>query len=139
MASNPYETSINMAIKAIENVQEPYKLQAFSVILAHLLNGQSRATPPEQSRVPQVKTQVRPDTGDARPGPKSWIRELIAEGSFEKPKSSKEILLALNERGHILKPQDITKPLADLVSEKLLRRSQMKSETGKDLMHWVNR
>jgi len=71
-------------------------------------------------------------------GTKTWLEELIEEEFFKTPKSGKNILEALDERGHILKSTDITNPLALLVNDKKLRRRKMAVEGGKSQLHWYN-
>jgi hypothetical protein len=140
MTSSPdYDKAVETAKKAVENIEEPYKIPSFTAILSHILNGScSTETIPRTKKVKTSEPKPK-DNSEARPGPKSWIRELIAEGFFKKPKSSREILNALDERGHILTPQNVTRPLADLVNERLLRRKSMMPKDGKKkVMHWVN-
>ncbi len=138
-SSSDYDEAVKTAKKAVENIEEPYKIPSFTVILGHILNSKSSTKTTQVPKQPRLLNLNQKDNLEVRPGPKAWTRELITEGFFEKPKSSREILDALNERGHILTPQDITKPLADLVDERLLRRKSMMQEDGKKkVMHWVN-
>lgn len=132
-----YSELIRKAKDAVESVDDPFKIPAFSAILTKLLDGKDNSTtiPSEQKKELARKSDER----QIDVGPKAWIRELIEEGYFKQPKNSKDILEILDERGHILKPQDITRPLADLVKERFLRRKKMSPQKGnKAVVRWMN-
>lgn len=90
----------------------------------------------------KVKTKASSSRGGSKPskdGPKAWLRELVKEGFFKKPKSSNAIREELETRSHHLKATDMTQPLEALCHEKLLRRKKETPDGGsKALLHWVN-
>lgn len=110
---------------------------AFDRILEHLLQTDLQSV--EKNKTVKIAPKVKvPGDLKAKPGTKTWLEELIEENFFKTPKSSKNILEALDERGHILKSTDITGALALLVNEKKLRRQKMAVEGRKAQLHWYN-
>lgn len=110
---------------------------AFDRILEHLLQTGFHPV----GKIKTVKTSSKTKTPKdlkAKPGTKTWLEELIDDDFFKTPKSGKDILKALDERGHILKSTDITMPLSLLVNDKKLRRRKMTTEGSKSQLHWHN-
>lgn len=66
----------------------------------------------------------------SKPGPTSWVLELNEEGYFQEPRSTRDILDALAERGHVLTGSDLTWPLKELANRKILRRQKRAAESG---------
>lgn len=84
------------------------------------------------------KTSKKP-TAKKNTGTMIWLEELKEEKCFEMPKNSSEILTALEERGHHLKPSDLTRPLQQCTKRKILRRKKMAlAESGKQVWHYSN-
>lgn len=110
---------------------------AFDRILQYLLQNNLSTVSPVKTTQNDEKVKPKKDS-TVKAGTKTWLEELIEEEFFKTPKSSKNILEALNERGHILKSTDITGALALLVKEKKLRRRKMDVEGGKSQLHWYN-
>lgn len=110
---------------------------AFDRILERLLQADLHSG--EKIKTVNIAPKVKiPKELKAKQGTKTWLEELIDEDFFKTPKPSKSILEALNERGHILKSQDITMPLSLLVIEKRLRRRKLPVEGSKPQLHWYN-
>lgn len=131
---------VSMAERAVIKMADPeLRRIAFDRILEHLLrtHPEELASPePARARVAKVN---KVEDGSTKPGPKAWIRELADDDFFKNPKTNAAIRIALDERGHILKASDLTQPLADLVTEKMLRRKKMvPEEGGKSQLHWHN-
>lgn len=130
--------SANNFSKVIED--KDLRKVAFDRLLEYLLFGERSL----QTDFPKKRklSNSKPDKTDRtapKPGPKKWIDELIEDGLFSKPLTNGRIRTLLNERGHILKATDITKPLASLVTDKKLRRMKLISEKSKkEQVHWVN-
>ncbi|HEX4372561.1 MAG TPA: hypothetical protein VHZ50_04560 [Puia sp.] len=152
MTSDPtnYAKLFEEAEKAVSGIKnEKLKEIAFEKLLNLLLKDNAPAGDEEgedekdekpKSRKAKVKKSF--GKGGAKPskdGPKAWLRELVEEGFFKKPKSSSEIREELETRSHHLKATDLTKPLEALCHEKLLRRKKEASDVGgKAVLHWVN-
>jgi len=124
------------AEKVVGGVTDPeLRRVAFDRVLQHFLQSSQHVGKPP----PHAPARVKADKGSTKPGPKTWLQELADEGFFATPKHLAAIREALDERGHILKPQDLTAPLANLVKEKVLRRKKMSAqEGGKAQVHWYN-
>jgi len=112
---------------------------AFDRVLQYLLQNNYSTDLPKKTTDNKIKVKVKAKKDStAKAGTKTWLEELIEEDFFKNPTSSKNILEALDERGHILKSTDITFALALLVKEKKLRRRKMAVEGGKLQLHWYN-
>lgn len=128
------------AEKAVNSIGDAeLKKIAFDRTLEHLfkIGGSQSSDGKKESHKTQV-TKAK-NNGAVKPGPKTWIQELIDEDFFKLPRTNGSIRESLDGNGHILKASDITNPLASLVSERKLRRTKMVVEsTGKTQVHWVN-
>jgi hypothetical protein len=125
--------------KVVGNIADSeLKKIAFDRILERLLQIGLPKTAEETKKVEFLKTKVEKDSLP-KPGPKTWIRELVDDDFFNAPRTNGHIRMALDERGHILEATDLTSPLDSLVKDKVLRRKKMPAEEGgKDQVHWVN-
>jgi len=124
---------------------------AFDKLVTHLLSGASgggEGQDPEE-RTPLKKSPTKPSAGKTskkkddqkttKAGPKGYLTELLKEGFFSKPKSSREIREELEARSHHLEASDLTAPLQLLCHEKLLRRKkESNKEGGSGRLSWVN-
>jgi hypothetical protein len=63
----------------------------------------------------------------ARRGPKGYIRELIDDGFFKKPKTIAEVKAELANRGHHIALTSLSGPLQGLCQDKVLRRHRARS------------
>lgn len=129
------------AEKAVTKTTDPeLRRIAFDRVLQHLL----QTGLPERTVAPKIATTQtarakKAKKDSTKPGPKAWLQELADEGFFKIPKTNAAIRAALDERGHMLKPTDLTFPLSSLVKEKVLRRKKMAPEEGgKSQVHWHN-
>lgn len=148
--STNYAKLFEDAEKAVSGIKnEKLKEIAFDKLLNHLLKDNSPASDDEveierdekpKRRKAKVKTSsTRVGSKPSKDGPKAWLRELVEEGFFKKPKSSSAIREELETRSHHLKATDLTLPLQALCHEKLLRRKKESPEGGgKAVLHWVN-
>jgi len=127
------------AEQAVSNIADSeLKKIAFDRVLERLLQTGSVKSREGVQEVGHSKDRNGKDNS-SKPGPKTWIRELVNDGFFKTPKTNSAIRTALDERGHILKATDLTNPLASLVNEQVLRRKKMPAEDGgKDQVHWHN-
>lgn len=150
--STNYAKLFEDAEKAVSGIKnEKLKEIAFDKLLNHLLKDHSPVGDDEDEeekdekpkrRRAKVKAKVSSNGGGSKPskdGPKAWLRELVEEGFFKKPKSSSAIREELETRSHHLKATDLTQPLEALCHEKLLRRKKETPDGGaKAVLHWVN-
>jgi hypothetical protein len=129
------------AEKAVTNITDPdLRRVAFDRLLQHLLQtGLPKRIVTRKTATAQTTSARKAEKDSAKLGPKAWLQELAVEGFFKTPRANVAIRAALDERGHILKPTDLTHPLASLVKEKILRRKKMAPEEGgKSQIHWHN-
>ena len=61
-------------------------------------------------------------------GPKAYVRELIEEGFFKKPKTIAEVRAELGNRGHHIAITSLSGPLQKLCQERALRRHKGTSD-----------
>ena len=136
--SEKLQELISEAEVATSKITDPeIRRVAFDRVLEYLLQNNLPTDSPKKITHNEGKVTAKKDL-IAKEGTKAWLEELIEENFFKNPKSGKNILEALDERGHILKSTDITAPLALLVSEKKLRRRKMAVEGSKPQLHWYN-
>ncbi len=138
-----FASLISEAEKAVESVKEPrLKEIAFERVLNHLLTSSVELSENKDKNLKKTNRRARTKSTKASPktdGPLVWLRELVEEGFFKKPKSSKDIQDELDKRSHRLKATDLTMPLQIICREKLLRRDRIaKGEGDKKLLHWFN-
>lgn len=142
MGQNPnidFAQIILDAEQAVGNIADSeLKKIAFDRVLERLLQIGFLKSGEETQKAKSSKNKNDKDNS-SKPGPKTWVRELVDEDFFTTPRTNGAIRLALDERGHILKATDLTNPLDGLVKEKVLRRKKMPTEdNGKDQVHWHN-
>ena len=103
------------AVSGIKN--EKLKEIAFEKLLNHLLKDNSTEDEEEEEKDEKPKkkrtigkraTSTSSGTSkSSKDGPKAWLRELVEEGFFKKPKSSGAIREELETRSHHLKASDL--------------------------------
>ncbi len=133
---NPkHEEDLRDAVKRAEAATSDIKDKelrkvAFETLLSHLL--ETRETPAirgaTQPETPRSAKQARPVK--KKSGPMVWLEEMVDDGFFKQPRTSKEILDELASRGHNLRLSDITDQLQQLVQNRRLRRKKEASEEG---------
>ncbi|MEW6213723.1 MAG: hypothetical protein AB1478_00750 [Nitrospirota bacterium] len=132
---------IQEAEHSVKDIKDPQmKLIAFGEVIKFLLWGRS------QTYAKRFRKKTLRTTGTAKlrkskkdEGTMRWLEELKEEKYFEKPKNTKEILTALGERGHHLKPSDLTWPLQECTKRRILRRKKMTPVEGrKPVWHYSN-
>ena len=124
--------AVECAAAAVAEVKdEELRRIAFDRILQHLLgmdgsNRPAAAPEPRSEHAPRLKARARSGSrSSVTAGPKNWVAELIADGLFDEPRSGPAIVEALNERGHNVTYQDLTRQLVSLTKERKLRRKKM--------------
>lgn len=127
----------SQAEEAVQSVKDPeLRKVAYEKVLARLLD----EGPSSRRRVESSNPRFRAPT-DAKPkarsGPMVWLREMVEEGFFKKPKTAPEILARLKEAEHHLEYPAITGQLKSLCNQHILRRVSASDEKGKRAA-WVN-
>jgi hypothetical protein len=132
---------VQQAKQAVKEIEDPQmKLMAFGEILRFLLGHQAQPTERTTRRKTRKAGAVsKAQTSTKSKGTMAWLEELKQEGFFEKPKNTSETLSRLEERGHHLQTSDLTWPLKELATRKILRRKKMElGEGGKQVWHYSN-
>lgn len=131
---------VEKAEQIISIIKDPQlKSVAFGRVLDFLLHGRESGGKEATEYVDRVRKIKKVERTKKSDGPKTWMEELIEEGFFEKPKTVKELLSALEERDHHLKNSDMQPYLRIFMKEKRLRRKKQASkEGGKPVWHYSN-
>jgi hypothetical protein len=121
-----YPDLVEEAERSVQGVKDPeLKRIAFQKVLDDLLGG---ATPgkqkPKQARVRSSSKKVRKTP---QGGPTTYLREMIEEGFFKKPKAITDVKVELENRGHHIPLTSLSGPLQGLCKRKLLRRQKKDS------------
>lgn len=128
--ASTYLTKILIKAEELTEVVRDPQLRkiAFEQVIRHLLGEHE---PPLRRSKPRIQSQERLAPQPSKPGPKAWIKDLIDESFFSEPRSTKQILQALAERGRVLETKDITWQLSQLVKDKVFRRKKRTEEADK--------
>lgn len=144
VGNTDFSSLIAEAEKAVEKMKEPrLKEIAFERVLDYLLSTSitnAKIIGKTASHSPKVGLAKLPSKPSSKSdGPLAWVRELVDDNFFSKPKSSKDIQDELVKQSHRLKPSDLTLPLQTLCHEKKLRRDKIApADGGKKVFHWFN-
>ena len=128
MKTKPYAELVTQAEEATKAIKDPeLRRVAFERVLDDLLSGggtvSTAATPPKRSNRAPRKA-ASPKRGG---GPKTYVRELIDDGFFKKPKTIAEVKAELANHGHHIALTSLSGPLQKLCQERLLRRHKATS------------
>jgi hypothetical protein len=135
--SKPYADLVTQAEQATKAINDPeLRRVAFERVLDHLLAGSTSSTP-QEALAPS------PSTARAQPpakvkkgrGPKGYIRELVNDGFFKRPKTIAEVKAELANRGHHIALTSLSGPLQSLCQERVLRRHKAKPDKGKKVAY----
>jgi hypothetical protein len=117
-----YSELVEQAEKAVQSVKDPeLKGIAFQKVLEELLAGGTGS-----ERVQERRTSSRSGSKrkSARGGTSTYLRELVAEGFFKKPKGITDVKVELENRGHHIPLTSLSGPLQTLCKERKLRRQR---------------
>jgi hypothetical protein len=135
-SEKPYAELVSQAEKAVAAIKDPeLRRVAFERVLDDLLSAADTAAHPGKAASPiqsrQSSRQPLAKSGKGR-GPKSYVRELLDDGFFKKPKTIAEVKAELANRGHHIVITSLSGPLQQLCQERVLRRHKAEaSEKGK--------
>lgn len=121
---------VKQAEQAVKGVSDPeLRRVAFEKILNALLEGvESDGHTTVSKRRKATSSPRSPKKTASKPqGPTGYIRELIEDGFFSKPKSLPQVKAELENRGHHIAATSLSGPLQSLCKEKTLRRQKTKS------------
>lgn len=125
--SQNYPELVQQAEQAVQGVKDPnLKSIAFQKVLEELLSGgtSSVATPRARTGKSAGKAGRGKTTRQPRGGPKAYVREMIEEHFFKKPKTITEVKVELENRGHHIPLTSLSGPLQQLCQGKELRRTR---------------
>ena len=127
--SKPYADLVTQAEEATRAIKDPeLRRVAFERVLDDLLSGGGTAT---QGGARAAKPVARSPRTAAKPkkrgGPTGYVRELIDDGFFKKPKTIAEVKAELANRGHHIALTSLSGPLQSLCQGRVLRRHKAKA------------
>lgn len=128
----PYAELVVQAEQATKAIKDPeLRRVAFERVLDDLLSGGGTPTPGETRPTKRGTRPIRP-AGKAKVshGPKGYVRELIDDGFFKKPKTMAQVKAELGNRGHHIAITSLSGPLQQLCQERALRRQKAASNDG---------
>ena len=127
--SKPYAELVTQAEEATRAIKDPeLRRVAFERVLDDLLSGGGTTTQTGARAPKQVERSTRRATRPKKStGPKGYVRELIDDGFFKKPKTIAEVKAELANRGHHIAITSLSGPLQSLCQNRVLRRHKTKS------------
>jgi hypothetical protein len=123
----PYAEMVIQAEEVTKAIKDPeLRRVAFERVLDDLLSGdesvsKKKAATKQSAPVKGIGTKQK------NSGPKGYVRELIDEDFFNKPKTIAEVKAELANRGHHIALTSLSGPLQSLCQDRLLRRHKAKS------------
>lgn len=109
---------------------------AFERVLEDLLAGSTSPTPREAPPPsPRTVGAQPPRKAKKSRGPKGYIKELVEEGFFKKPKTIAEVKAELANRGHHIALTSLSGPLQSLCQERVLRRHKARPDRAKKVAY----
>jgi hypothetical protein len=121
-----YAELVTQAEQAVASVKDPeLKQVAFQKILEHLLT--SDVVPSSSKRAEKRDQRAQPKKHKAAndAGPTAYIKEMVEEGFFKKPKTIAETRTELGNLGHHIPVTSLSGPLQSLCKGKVLRRQKV--------------
>ena len=122
---------VKQAEQAVKGVTDPeLRRVAFEKILSALLAKEGLGVGSTQAKGKPLPASGPFSNRKAKrkaQGPKTYIREMIDEGFFAKPKSLPQVKAELENRGHHIAVTTLSGPLQALCQDKLLRRQKTKA------------
>lgn len=127
--SKPYAELVTQAEDATKAIKDPeLRRVAFERVLDDLLSGGGTATPSRARALKQVERSTRASAKLKKTsGPKGYVRELVDDRFFKKPKTIAEVKAELANRGHHIALTSLSGPLQTLCQERVLRRQKAKA------------
>jgi hypothetical protein len=127
--AKPYAELVAQAEEATKAIKDPeLRRVAFERVLDDLLAGAGTASESRaRSTKPTQRAARTPARAKTNRGPKGYIRELIDDGFFKKPKTISQVKAELGNRGHHIALTSLSGPLQSLCKDRVLRRHKAKA------------
>jgi membrane protein involved in colicin uptake len=127
--SKPYAELVTRAEEATAAIKDPeLRRLAFERVLDDLLVGGVRSTQGASRSAGSAKRPARKElSAKVNRGPKGYIRELLDDGFFKKPKTIAQVKVELANRGHHIAVTSLSGPLQSLCQARALRRHKAKA------------
>jgi hypothetical protein len=145
MAQPPdYASYVAQAENAVKGLKDPeLKRIAFQKVLDDLLEGTGGGRAPSDGpRRPAKKTSrsraATEKTKPTRSGPSAYVRELIEEDFFKKPKTISNVKVELENRGHHIPLTSLSGPMQSLCKARELRRKRTDEPGSKKTFVYSN-
>lgn len=126
-----YAELVAQAEQAVAGVKDAeLRRVAFERILNDLLagGGEAQSTKPASS-ARAARNAASKLSAKKRSGPQEYVREMIDDGFFKKPKTISEVKAELENRGHHIPLTSLSGPMQKLCQRKLLRRQKADGKT----------
>jgi len=143
MASPPdYAAFVVQAENAVKGLKDPeLKRIAFQKVLDDLIGASDRPLPSSQGRATKSRSAAKP--AKAKPstkkgGPRAYIRELVDEDFFKKPKTISDVKVELENRGHHIPMTSLSGPMQGLCKARELRRKKTEEPDAKKTFVYSN-
>ena len=139
MAQSPdYAAVVVQAENAVKDLKDPeLKRIAFQKVLDDLLAGGDRPESPTPRRSTKAGTKTAKPKS-SRGGPSAYIRELIEEAFFKKPKTISDVKVELENRGHHIPLTSLRGPMQSLCKARELRRKRTNEPGAKKTFAYSN-
>lgn len=125
--SKPYADLVTQSEEATKVIKDPeLRRVAFERVLDDLLSGGGTATPDARPARGATRSKRAAAKAPAR-GPKGYVRELVEENFFKRPKTIAQVKAELANRGHHIAITSLSGPLQSLCQERVLRRHKAKA------------
>jgi len=127
MATGPnYPELVAEAERSVQGVKDPeLRRIAFQKVLEQLLSGGPSTGARPERRAKKREANKATATRKARQsGTMAYIRELVEEDFFKKPKAITDVKVELENRGHHIPLTSLSGPLQRLCKQRELRRQR---------------
>jgi hypothetical protein len=143
MASPPdYAAFVAQAENAVKGLKDPeLKRIAFQKVLDDLIGASDRPIQtPSSGRAGKAKKAAKASKSKpaTRGGPRAYIRELVEEDFFKKPKTISDVKVELENRGHHIPLTSLSGPMQQLCRLRELRRKRTEEPGAKKTFVYSN-
>jgi hypothetical protein len=133
----PYSDLVKQAESAVARVKDPeLRRAAFDKVLDDLLSHPAAHSSPKSPKAPQEAKEQAGKKARARRGPQAYIREMIKDAFFGKPKTISEVKVELGNRGHHIPMTSLSGPLQALCVQRVLRRQKTREKGVYSYSNW---
>lgn len=127
-----YSEIVAQAEKAVANVKDPeLKRVAFQKVLDDLLSADQPKPAASEGKAKKKAPRKKTSGSSEKTGPRAYIREMIDDGFFKKPKTMAEVKAELENRGHHIPLTSLSGPLQKITQARQLRRQRAKTSGKK--------